>query len=182
MAAFVGVCRVHRAELMQLNGAWEEALEEARRACERCLGINRTAAATAYYQQGEIHRLRGEFGAAEAAYHNASQWGRDPQPGLALLRLAQGRGDAAQAAIRRALAETSERAQRAGLLAAQMEIPLAAGAVEQAGSACRELEQIASSFEARVLNALADQARGALELAHGDALEASGRLRGALHA
>ena len=49
----------------------------------------------AYYQRGELHRLRGEFDKAEEAYRQASELGRKPQPGLALLRLAQGDVDAA---------------------------------------------------------------------------------------
>ena len=101
MVAFTGVCRVHRAEIMQLHGAWQDALEEAQRARERSQGIDQPAAAAAFYQQAEVHRLRGEFAAAEEAYRSAGHWGFDPQPGLALMRMAQGHHDAAAAAIRR---------------------------------------------------------------------------------
>ena len=107
MVAFTGVCRVHRAEIMQLRGAWQEAIEEAQRARERSQGVDQQATAAALYQQAEVHRLRGEFAAAEEAYRSASQWGLEPQPGLALLRLAQGRTDAAAAAIRRAVGATA---------------------------------------------------------------------------
>ena len=86
MVAFTGVCRVHRAEIMQLRGAWQDAIEEAQRARERSQGIDQRATAAAFYQQAEVHRLRGEFAAAEEAYRSASQCGLDPQPGLALLR------------------------------------------------------------------------------------------------
>jgi DNA-binding CsgD family transcriptional regulator len=177
MVAFVGVCRVHRAEILQLGGEWADALDEAQRACERCLGVNRTAAAAAFYQEGEVHRLRGELAAAEAAYRNASQWGWDPQPGLALLRLAQGQMAAAVAAIRRVVGETTERSQRTGLLAAQVEILLAAGDPAAARQACQELEAIAADLDSRVLGAIAKQARGAVDLAEGKAASASGLLR-----
>ena len=84
MVAFTGVCLAHRAQIMRLQGAWSEALCEARRAAERAaLVVNRPAAAAAWYEAGEVHRLRGEFAAAENAYRNASRNGREPQPGLA---------------------------------------------------------------------------------------------------
>jgi hypothetical protein len=109
MVSFTGTCMVHRAEIMQLHGAWPEALQEARRAGQRCqLATNEAMAAEAVYREGEVHRLRGEHAAAEQAYRTARRGGREPQPGLALLRLAQGRPDAASAAIRRVLAETAE--------------------------------------------------------------------------
>ena len=101
MVAFSGICLVHRAEILQLQGAWPDALTEACRACERAERAERKPPGAAFYQQAEIHRLRGEFAKAEEAYHSASERGREPQPGLALLRLAQGRTDAACAAIRR---------------------------------------------------------------------------------
>ncbi|MGH6901286.1 MAG: LuxR C-terminal-related transcriptional regulator [Geminicoccaceae bacterium] len=177
MVAFTGVCRVHRAEIMQLRGAWQEAIEEAERARERSEGVNQQTAAAALYQQAEVHRLRGGFARAEAAYRGASQGGLEPQPGLALLRLAQGRTAAALAAIRRALGATVDRLQRTKLLPAQIEIALAAGDLEDARAACRELAEIAAGFDSGVLGALAAQARGAVELADGDASAALGSLR-----
>jgi DNA-binding CsgD family transcriptional regulator len=177
MLAFTGVCRVHRAEIMQLHGAWGEAIEEARRAGERCPGTNQQAAAAAFYQQAEVHRLRGEFAAAEEAYRNASQCGWEPQPGLALLRLAQGRTAAAAAAIRRVVGATQDRLQRTKLLPAYIEIMLDMNEIQEAHGACRELGEIAESFEADVLGAMAAHARGAIELAEGDAQSALGSLR-----
>ena len=102
MVAFTGRCLAHRAGIMQRHGAWRNALAEAQLARERCeQAMNWAAAGQALYQQGELHRLQGESESAEAAYKEASQFGREPQPGLALLRLAQGDLDAAKAAIRR---------------------------------------------------------------------------------
>jgi DNA-binding CsgD family transcriptional regulator len=177
MVAFRGVCRVHRAEIMQLRGAWRDAIEEARRARELSEGVNRQAVAAAFYQQAEVHRLRGEFTAAETGYQSASQWGAEPQPGLALLRVAQGRTDAAAAAIRSALSATTDRFQRTRLLPAYIEIMLAAGDIEEARGACRELEQTAGSIDTEVLGAMVVQACGAVDLARGDARSALGSLR-----
>lgn len=183
LVAFTGVCRVHRAEIMMLNGAWEGALEEARRAAQRSLAAgNRHAAAAAYYQQAEVRRLRGEFAAAEEAYASASQWGWEPQPGLALLRLAQGRIDAAAAAMRRVMTPLIDPVQRAKLLPAHVEIMLAAGDLDAARAACDELERIAQRFDTRMLGAIAAQARGALELAAGQARAALAPLRRASQA
>ena len=139
--------------------------------------IDRRATAAALYQQAEVHRLKGEFAAAEEAYRGASQLGLEPQPGLALLRLVQGRSDVAATAIRRVASTTANRLKRMGLLPAYIEIVLAAGDVEDARDACRELEDIARSFDTGVPDAIAAQARGAVDLAEGDAQAALVSLR-----
>jgi DNA-binding CsgD family transcriptional regulator len=178
MVAFTGTCLVHRAEIMELHGAWRDALEEARRARQRCVqGKNRSAAAQAFYRQGEVHRLQGRFSAAEEAYRDASRYGREPQPGLALLRLAQGDDDAAAAAIRRAMGETSKPLKRARLLPAYVEIMLAVGDAEEARSACRELEEISARYQSEMLGAMVAHAEGAVDLAEGDARAALVALR-----
>lgn len=171
MVAHNGLCLVHRAEILQLQGAWADALEEARRAAERFTQgvLNQIACGTAFYRQGEIHRLRGELDAAESAYREASRYGCDPQPGLALLRLAQGNRDAAAAAIRRAVGETSKPLKRAALLPAYVEIMLEADDVETARSACRQLEEIAQRQGSDALDAMSAYARGTVALAEGDA-------------
>jgi ATP/maltotriose-dependent transcriptional regulator MalT len=163
---------------MQLNGAWADAMSEAHRACERfSQGLDRNPPAAAFYRRAELHRLRGELEAADEAYRTASRLGREPQPGLALLRLAQGRTDAASAAIRRLVSATTDPLQRAKLLPAHVEIMLAVGDLDEARSACRALEEIAATFDTEVLRALAAQARGAVEVAERDAQAALGALR-----
>lgn len=169
MVSFSGRCHVHRAEIMQLKGAWSDALDEARRASRRAAqGNHRGALAEAAYVQGEVHRLRCRFGEAEESYREASRYGRDPQPGLALLRLAQGDVDAAAAAIQRALSETSDGPGRARLLPACAEIMLAAGDLDAATGACDELARIAGDDDVGVLGAIVAQTRGAVDLAAGD--------------
>jgi DNA-binding NarL/FixJ family response regulator len=167
LVAFTGRCLVHRAQIMRLDGSWGEAIEEARRAAERCLkGENPVAAGEAHYQRGEVHRLRGEHEAAEQAYREASAQGWEPQPGLALLRLAQGNGKAAEAAIRRVVSEATEPGKRASLLPAYVEILTAVGDLEGAQEGCAELNSIAGGEEEPgALAAMAAQARGLVELA-----------------
>jgi len=161
MVAFTGTCLVHRAEVMQFSGAWAEAMTEARHACEHVsVAGERKPPAAALYRQGEIHRLRGEFGAAEEAYRNASRLGSEPQPGLALLRMAQGRIDAACAARGRVLSAATDPLDRAKLLPALVEIALVAGDVQQARGASAELDEIAGRYAADVLQAMAAHARG----------------------
>ena len=171
MVAHNGLCLVHRAEIMQLRGAWDGALEEARRAAERFTQgvLNQLACGKAHYREGEIRRLWGEFNAAEDAYREASRCGVEPQPGLALLRLAQGNGDAAAAAIRRVVGETTLPLKRAALLPAYVEIMLAVGERERASAGCRELEELAERQASDALRAIAAHAQGAVALAQGDA-------------
>ena len=140
------------------------------------------AAGEASYRQGEIHRLRGECAAAERAYGEARKRGWEPQPGLCLLRLAEGNREAAAAAIRRAVGEASDASKRAALLPAYIEIMLAVGAVDDARTACRELEEIGEGFGSGMLAAALAHARGAITLGDGDAWAALVSLRHACRA
>ncbi len=183
LVAFNGRCRVHRAEIMQLYGAWADALEEARRGRERSeRAMNSAAAGQALYLQGELHRLRGDVDAAEAAYRDANTLGREPQPGSALLHLARGDAQSAAAAIRRALAETTEPLRRARLLPASVEIMLAVDDELAARQACDELGEIGRRCDSGMLRAIVEHARGMVELAAGDAQAALQGLRRAWHA
>jgi DNA-binding CsgD family transcriptional regulator len=177
LVPFSGNCLVHRAEIMQLHGAWPDAVDAAQRACERLLRRSQPAVGAAFYQQGELHRLCGEFAQAEEAYHQASRSGRDPQPGLARLRLAQGQVDAAEATIRRAAAGAQDRVARSRLLPALVEIMFAAGDARAAGAAADELSEMAGDLDAPLLRALATHGEGAVLLLEGDARAALGALR-----
>jgi DNA-binding CsgD family transcriptional regulator len=180
LVPYRGQCLVHRSEIMALHGAWPDAMDEARQAAQRLTAPpGQPAAGLAFYQQGELHRLRGELTRAEDAYHQASQWGRDPQPGLALLRLAQGQVDTAAAAIRRVVDEASDFVSRSRLLPAQVEILLAAGDVKAASAAAGELARLAEGLGAPFLTAVAAHAQGAVLLAEGDPRAALVVLRGA---
>ncbi|MEU6254095.1 response regulator transcription factor [Streptomyces sp. NPDC047043] len=178
--AYRGLCRVHRVALLQLGGAWPDAVREARLACTQLTaGYGEQVAGGAFYQLAELHRLRGEFTEAEQAYRDTLQYGWDAQPGLALLRLVRGRRDAATAAIRRALAETTEPMRRARLLPAAVEILLAEGeqTAAEAARAADELVGIAGAHGAVALRAMAAQAQGAVRLAEGAVGEALALLR-----
>ena len=178
LVPYRGHCLVNRAEILRLHGAWPDALDEARRAGERLSQpYAQRAAGAAFYQQAELHRLRGEFAGAEAAYRRASECGRTPEPGLALLRLAQGKVAAAEAAIRRVAGEAHDRRDRARVLAACVEVMLAAGDVASARAAADELARMATDLDAPFLRALSAHSSGAVLAAEGDARAALGALR-----
>jgi DNA-binding NarL/FixJ family response regulator len=177
---FTGICRIHRSQALQRKGAWAQAEREAALVCRDLDDLHVAGAAEGHYQLGELRRLRGDLAGAEAAYRRAHELGRDPQPGLALLRLAQGRAATAAASIRAALAAVvHDRLARAWLCAAQVEIALAAGEPETAGRAGDELTMTASSYGSSGLEAAALQARGAVLLASGRAEAALPTLRAA---
>jgi ATP/maltotriose-dependent transcriptional regulator MalT len=171
MVTHKGICLVHRAEIMTLGGAWQDALEEASRvATQFTQGVlNERALGHAAYRQAEVYRLQGRFDEAEAAYREASRLGREPQPGLALMRLAQGKGDVAAGSIRRAVSETTLPLRRVALLPAYVEILVAAGEVGEARAASDELSAIADAQGSEALTVLAAHAASEVALAEGDA-------------
>ena len=178
LVAFTGRCLAHRARVLQLHGEWHDAVEAAVAAERRSeQGSNRMAAARACYLRGEVCRLRGDFEDAEAAYGHASRLGLEPQPGLALLRLAQGRRDAAASGISRASDEARERLARAALLPALAEIMVATGELERAAVACEELALLAEECDSDFLRAQVGHARGELSLARAEPVSALADLR-----
>jgi DNA-binding CsgD family transcriptional regulator len=169
MVPYRGECLIHRAEIISLQGVWPEAMSEALLACERLSEPpGQPAFGSALYQVAELHRLRGELEKADAAFRKAAEHGRSPYPGLALLRLAQGRRVDASAAICRVLQESRQRRARAKTLSAAVEILLACDDVAGARGAADELEGIAQSLATPFLRASAAHAGGAVLLAEED--------------
>ena len=167
-SGFPGICRVHRAELMRLRGSWSNAETEALRAAQELQGFYHIAAGEAFYEIGEIRLRMGDLKRSEEVFRQAHELGREPVPGLALLRLAEGKVDAARALIDRAVADRPEGSlERARLLPARVRIALAKGEVDLARGAAAELEAIAVAYGSTALKASAAEARGAVELAEG---------------
>jgi DNA-binding NarL/FixJ family response regulator len=191
LVRFRGACLVHRSELATLRGDWDTAVAEADRACTHLADPPDPAVGLAWYQRAELHRLRGQLPAAEAAYEQAAARGHDPHPGLALLWLAQGRAEAAAAAIRRVIGDRHDPSPgvvdedaglrpRAEVLAAAVEILVAARDVPAAGAAADELRRMAEQRRTRLVTAMAARASGTVLLAQdatAEALEMLGRAR-----
>jgi tetratricopeptide (TPR) repeat protein len=172
-SVFPGLCRVHHAGILRLRGALGEAEQEARRAAEELGHFLKDVAGEAFYELGEIRMCMGDHPGAEAMYGEAHARGRNPQPGLAWLRLAQGNAPAARSMIERSLADPAVAAlSRAKLLPALVEIAIAGDAIDRAASAAQELETITETYGSPALVASAELARGAVELARGNAEEA----------
>lgn len=180
LVPYRGNCLVHRCEIFQLHGAWRDALDAAQQACEWLSGPPAwDSLGSAYYQLAEIQRLCGEFAQAEESYRKARVAGREPEPGMSLLRLAQGRIDLALPAIRRVTEEARDPIDRSRLLPAYVEIMLEADDLGAARAAADELASIAADLDAPYLHALAAQAAGAVFLSEGDSWAALTKLRNA---
>lgn len=177
IGGFPGICRVHRAAIIRLRGAWSEAEAEARRAYEELSGFYVTGAAEAFYEIGQIRLRMGDLDGAEEAFDRANELGRDSQVGVGLLRLAQGRLDAAWSCVERALADEHRDLHRARILPSYVEIALAQAELDAAAAGAEELERIAERYSTTALRALATVSRGVVELARGDASAAAERLR-----
>lgn len=169
LVLYRGLCLVHRAEIMQLRGEWSDAMDELNAALLRLAEpVGPPELGAAFYLRGELYRLRGEFEEAARAYRQANELGREPQPGLALLRLAQGRVEAAMSAIRRVLEEAGDPISRSRVLGPYVEIALAAGDHQAGKAAAEELSAIAGDLESPLLRAVAEHATGAVLLAENE--------------
>ncbi len=182
VTGFPGACRIHRAEVLRIRGDWPAAEAQALAACEELLDFDRSITAGGHYEIGEIRRRQGNFAGAEEAYRVSNELGRDPQPGLALLRLAEGKVDAATAGITRALDETTDPLSRLRRLPARVEIAIAAGDLRAARAAADEMEGIIDSYKigerrAAAFDALLHFARGRILLAEGDSEGAASALK-----
>lgn len=178
-ALFDGICRVHRVDLLRIKGDWARAEEEASRVCRELAEISIDNVAEAFYQMGELRRLRGDLEGAEEAFGRAHQHGRDPQPGLALLRLAEGRTEAAHGSIGTAVAMATEPLKRARLLAAAVEIAVASGRNHEAGRLSVALSQVADAYGSSGLAAMAVTSEGSVAMIEGRPEEALALLRDA---
>ena len=183
VSGFPGACRVHRAEIMRLQGNWDRAEEQAVQACDELGAYFNLITSAGFHEIGEIRRRRGDFAQAEEAYRKASELGHPTgaQPGLALLRLAQGKVDSAAAAIRRELENDGlDPLTRAGLLPAQIEIALAAGELARARASAAQLEEIADQY--RIDGVRTPHMEGTLQLTLGRIRLAERDFEGAMSA
>lgn len=175
---FLGICRVHRAQVLQVQGDWRQAEREVRRVCDELAHFHLSIVGEAYYELGEVRRRRGDLAGAEAAFRDAHQRGRDPQPGLALLRLAQGNHKAAAASLDSFLAgEADDHLKRMRYVVARVEVAIAAGDLETARRGYEEVASTAAIYGSSGFQAVGAHLRGAILLAEGRETEALPVLR-----
>lgn len=169
IAGFPGMCRVYRAGILRVRGAWSEAIDEAQRAVEETITFNLSYAAEAFNELGEVRFEIGDLDGAEDAFARARELGRDPQPGMALVQLARGRSESAWMSLKRALDEQEGDLHRARLLPAAVEVAVAAQDLEAARAHAEELQRIAEVYRTLALRSAAATAEGRVRLAGGDA-------------
>ncbi|HJQ96508.1 MAG TPA: adenylate/guanylate cyclase domain-containing protein [Acidimicrobiia bacterium] len=182
VTGFPGVCRVHRAEVVALQGGWERAEAELEKATEELKAYEAIPPmGDGFYALGEIKRRRGDLAGAEAALQRAHDLGHSPYPALALIRLAQGKVNAATQSINSAVADENwDQVARSRLLPAQVEILVAASDLTNARLAAEDFDRLVAPRASPALRAAADEAWGRILLAEGEAAEASRRLRSAI--
>lgn len=178
LVPFRGQCLIRRSQILHLHGDWTEAQAEMQRACKILSeGTGEPAAGEAYYQLADAHRLRGEFSQAENLYLEANKWGRKPQPGLALLRLAQKQYEVAAASIQHAFDEAKDPLKRIRIIPAYVEIMLATGKLHKARLGAGDLSAMTEKYNAPFLNALSAYTQGTMLLEEDKDLEALMKLR-----
>jgi DNA-binding CsgD family transcriptional regulator len=168
LVAYSGQRHALRAALLLLQGAWAEASAAAELALSRFRAGDYRAAFGAHYHFADLQRLRGAFHSAAEAYRRAGETSWEPQPGLALLHLAEGRLQPAQEEIRRSAAAADPFTRR-HLLRAVVDIEVAAGDPGAARRALTEFQTLGASSSTPMFAALAAFAEGQVLLAEGDA-------------
>lgn len=167
ISGFPGVCRVHRAKIMRLRGAFSEAEEEAKRATDELSSFNLQFTALAFRELGEIRLRLGDIDAAEEAFSQANEMGVTPQPGLAQAQLMRGKAKAAASSLKRALGDDLRPLDRAKLLPTQLDVALELDDLDTARRAASELGEIAATYSSPALAATAAASAGAVALADG---------------
>jgi class 3 adenylate cyclase len=179
LSGFPGLCRFHRAEVMRFRGELDRAERDASDAVDELLLAAPRWAAWGLHELGEIRRRRGDLKGAVESFRHSAELGFDPQPGLALLRLDEGKPTVARRAIVEALADENGLAREGRwlLLPAAVEIASAAGDAELARSALEELTELAESLDTTAVRAAAMVASARVALLESRAEDAVRDLR-----
>jgi class 3 adenylate cyclase len=182
MGDYPGDCQMHRAEIMRIRGDWSGAESQLREVMDALGTWSVGHVGQAWYELGEIARRRGDLRAAADAYRNAELHEKRPQPGLALMHLAQGDDALAAAQLRAAIAETADTDPMAiaELLPAAVEIALSCGEIDHAEAAADRLASLVDVYDTVLLQARAATARAAVLLTKRDSEAAINACRTAI--